>query len=420
MGTIRVNDDTILTLPSIFGISIQSIGIQLGFNKSPTTVSLTLVEDASKGQNFTLKSLSNNGMFSMQNINIGAIDEWFLVNSWNENQIDISGSGVFNVQLVDTKQVLNAINIGIETGDVKEINDLGNLVLTDNGGIDVVKKAVESQTFNFRGNKFQVRLNNIDQVDLIPTASQFLGLDSDTGSELVFIASPPIVRRSDIPPGKLGEFIRKNRTTSLSDIGDDSTLTSSSSTLTVDLGASPPTQPSSDIIVLSDYISSTASLNQSDWYVRTSKVNDIFIIDVIFIKRSVKIADDIGIDIDKISNDHVDRVIKKSIGFEGNEESNKNRIILGARKQTLRQFDISNVKAFFGFNPATDRPFNNIIDAVGDSRVSFELLNLVLDTEVNEINLINQKIKSPTFLLEDLLKFKLVFPLKSKVPVVLR
>lgn len=390
MGTIVVNPDVDLILPVVFGASLQSMGAQLGFNKSPTTYNLTLVEDLAKGQEFTLKSLSNNGIFSMQNLQIGTIDEWVLVESWDENQIDIGGSGVFKVKLSDTKLVLDAITIAVGF-PVGSLSDFGTVITANSTSFATIKQRVEAKTFDFHNNRFKIELGVINNPRNMPTATEFLGLGGDASTEVLVVTRPPVTVRSELSTQEYLDFLRTHRETGTVLIDDTLSLDATDQELlTLNLGETPPPLPNTETVVLSDYISSTAMFNQNDWYVTTRKENNIFIITIKYIERSIQIADQIGIDVSDITDAHEGNIQKQNTGFEGNPDSNKRRIIFGARTQRIESFDSDSASPFWGFDPVTNEPYSDPSSALG-ADIDFKALNLVLDTEINEARTLNKR-----------------------------
>ena len=171
MGTVVVNADTSLTPPTLFGCAFRNLSIQLGFNNNPTTFTTGVVRDI--GQTFSLKALADQGVYSMQNIQLGSIDEWATVESWEESEVDIGGSGVFAVKLSDTRLVLESVNI--MTGPLNLDSFLQtrpNILAIKELGINSLQEALDGKTFTFRGQNFQVNIDEFIDLDFSDSVTE--------------------------------------------------------------------------------------------------------------------------------------------------------------------------------------------------------------------------------------------------------
>ncbi len=412
MGTIVVNSDTSLTPPTLFGCSLRSLSIQLGFNNNPTTFTTGVVQDV--GQTFSLKALADQGIYSMQNIQLGSIDEWAVVESWEESEVDIAGSGVFAVKLSDTRSVLESINV--MTGPLNTDSFLAtrpNILSIKELNVDSLQKALDGKTFTFRGQNFQVNVDEFTDLSFSDNVTEPItgggggisftppttecpgettrseykrisegGQTIETKETLTTIALQKSIDfhtklLSGKQPGEKVRLQRKidklqatllrqqvlNRTSNvvpklftdlqLTDEGADSV---DDPNPTRGLGGSTtPFQPIQFALTLRDVINQLAeSIGSVDWFVSTTKSSDIFTITVRLIKRSL--LADANDDIDTIAQQHAGKVIRKKVGTENNPNSGKSKVIFGGLKKTLTEFATASIKPFWGFDD-TGTPF---------------------------------------------------------------
>ncbi len=412
MGTVVVNPDTSLIPPTLFGCAFRNLSVQLGFNNNPTTFTTGVVRDI--GQTFSLKALADQGIYSMQNIQLGSIDEWAIVESWEESEVDVSGSGVFSVKLSDTRLVLESVNI--MTGSLNLDSFLQtrpNILVIKELDIDSLQEALDGKIFTFRGQNFQVNVDEFTSLDFsdnvteprtgggggigsapptnncpeATTRFEYKGVaeGGQTIETRETLETTEIQRAIDFqtkllsgkPAGERLRIQRKidrlqstllrqqvlDRTSNvdpgvftglqLTDIGAD----------TVDDpnpirglgGSTTPFQPIQFTLTLKDMINQlTESIGSVDWFVSTTKNGDIFTITIRLIQRSL--LTDANDDIDIIAQQHVGKVIKKKVGTENNPNSGKSQVVFGGLKKTLTEFTTESIKPFWGFDE-TGVPF---------------------------------------------------------------
>ncbi len=412
MGIVTVNSDTSLTPPTLFGCAFRSLSVQLGFNNNPTTFSTGVVRDVD--QTFSLKALADQGIYSMQNIQLGSIDEWAVVESWEESEIDIAGSGVFAVKLSDTRSVLESINI--MTGPLNLDSFLQtrpNILAIKELGVNSLQTALDGKTFTFRGQNFQVNIDEFIGLDFSDNVTEpRTGGGGGIGSSVPTNDCPETTTRSEYkgvaeggqtietrdtletteiqraidfqtkllsgkPAGERLRIQRKidqlestllrqqvlDRTSNvvpglftdlrLTDAGADSVA--DSNPVRGLGGSTTPFQPMQFTLTLKDVINQlTESIGSVDWFVSTTKSGDVFTITIRLIQRSL--LTDANQDIDTIAQQHVGKVIRKKVGTENNPNSGKSQVVFGGLKKTLTEFNSASIKPFWGFDE-TGVPF---------------------------------------------------------------
>jgi len=412
MGVVVVNPDTSLIPPTLFGCAFKNLSIQLGFNNNPTTFIAGVVRDI--GQTFSLKALADQGIYSMQNIQLGSIDEWAVVESWEESEVDIAGSGVFAVKLSDTRFVLESVNI--MTGPLNLDSFLQtrpNILAIKELGVNSLQEALDGKTFTFRGQNFQVNIDEFIGLDFsdnvteprtgggggigfaIPTndcpetttRSEYKGVaeggqtietrDTLETIEIQRAIDFQIKLLSGKQPGEKVRIQRKidklqatllrqqvlDRTSNvipglfpglqLTDAGADNI--GDPNPIRGLGGSTTPFQPMQFTLTLNDVINQlTESIGSIDWFVSTTKSGNIFTITIRLIQRSL--LTDASDDIDIIAQQHAGKVIRKKVGTENNPNSGKSQVVFGGLKKTLTEFTTESIKPFWGFDE-TGTPF---------------------------------------------------------------
>lgn len=412
MGTVVVNSDTSLVPPTLFGCSFRNLSIQLGFNNNPTAFTTTVVRDV--GQTFSLKALADQGIYSMQNIQLGSIDEWAVVESWEESEVDIAGSGIFAVRLTDSRSVLESINIITGPLDIDSfLQNRPNILVIKELGIDSLQEALDGKTFTFRGQNFQVNVDEFISLDLsnnvtepsteggggigsapsvtncpeATTRSEYKGIAEggqtvetrdtletteiqraiDFQTKLLSGKSPrervSIQRKIDQLKATLLRQQVLDRTSNinpglftglqLTDTGADNIA--DPNPIRGLGGSTTPFQAIPFTLTLKDVINQlTEGIGSVDWFVSTTKSGNIFTITIRLIQRSL--SADVNADIDIIAQQHIDKVIKKKVGTENNPNSGRRKILFGGLKTTLTEFATEKIKPFWGFDE-TGVPF---------------------------------------------------------------
>lgn len=108
----------------LFGGRVKTLSTTLGINSNPTVVTVTIVEDGSS------ISISNR---SIIDIKIGAFDFRGIVQSWSKTEVDVAGTGIFQVRITDTKNVLNAAQVILGSSfddDNVSARDLGDNIIS--------------------------------------------------------------------------------------------------------------------------------------------------------------------------------------------------------------------------------------------------------------------------------------------------
>jgi len=148
---------------TLFGGRVRSINVALGINQNPTVVTATIVRD---NQSIII---SNRQLI---NISIGAFDFIGIVQSWSETKIDVAGTGVYQVRITDTKPVLDAAQVIINSSfnDAKtRAYDYGDNVISiipqnasqisDGIPFNVIKTVIEASTIKYGEQTYTVNFN---------------------------------------------------------------------------------------------------------------------------------------------------------------------------------------------------------------------------------------------------------------------
>lgn len=148
---------------NLFGGKVRSFNTTLGINSNPTVVTVTVVEDGSSISIFNRSKID---------LKIGAFDFRGIVQSWSKTEVDIAGTGIFQVRITDTKSVLNAAQVIIGSSfddDNVSPRDHGDNVISvlpenasqiSNGiGFNAIKTAIERARINFGSEIYRVRFN---------------------------------------------------------------------------------------------------------------------------------------------------------------------------------------------------------------------------------------------------------------------
>ncbi len=457
MGTVVVNSDTSLTPPTLFGCAFRSLSIQLGFNNNPTTFSTTVVRDI--GQTFSLKTLADQGIYSMQNIQLGSIDEWVVVESWEESEVDIAGSGTFAVKLSDARSVLESVNIITGPLNVDAFTATRpNILAVKELDVDSLQTALDGKIFTFRGQNFQVNIDEFIGLDVssnvteprtggggglggfTPSPVDCPGSTSRSEYKGVAGGGQTVITETDFsdtnlqrsidfqikllagkPAGERLRIQRKidqleatllrqqvlNRTSNvvpglftglqLTDSGADDA--SDANPIRGATGSTTPSQPIQITLTLKDIINQLAeTIGSIDWFVSTSRSGDIFTITIKLIKRSL--ATDVATDISIIASQHADKIIKKRIGTENNPNSGKTSVLFGGLKKTLTEFGSTSIKQFWGFDES-GKPFT--VPTIKITTGAFETTeDLLSQSLTNEFALLSSTERTIPFTREDM------------------
>ncbi len=397
MGIITVNPDTTIELPKFFGLSLRRMTIDLGFNQSPTSYSLSLVQDSDDV--FTLKSLENEGIFSIVNIVLGDINEQTIVVSWSQVEKDINGKNIFQVQLLDFRFFINIVSIFITNMDFDI--DIGNSLLVNSKKIDDIKENLDIRIFEFNEQKIQIDISEV--VDLIQSSEATTPQDS-LGRQLVSSLTPEFDLTCPDSPVSKDVFESLPMSTNvlslsrpsvnpalvtggLSIVDGASVDPSTGGILITKTSLFPQTILLSDqSISLSNYIDEILTEQGADWHITTFIDNDVINIKIIPIHRSLQKADEVGTTIDQIISSHgEDLVSKKNIGIEGNLEAGQRLVLFGARKQKLTK--LFAWRQFWGFDPDTNEPFEDptLIFNGEKATLSREILRKLFNEELTQI-----------------------------------
>lgn len=87
---------------SLFGGSVVSLNAQFGINSTPSTVVVDIVSDVG------ILNIQTRGFVEFA---IGSFDFKGIVQSWDRAEIDLAGTGVYQIKLTDTKPVLEAAQV---------------------------------------------------------------------------------------------------------------------------------------------------------------------------------------------------------------------------------------------------------------------------------------------------------------------
>ena len=148
----------------LFGCTLRSVSAQFGLNQNSTVYTVGLVREP--GQECTLIKGSTS---QMVNVSLGALNINGLVQSFDESIIDIAGSGIFNVRITDTKQILE--NTQVFLNSPININNLGDNIIrvpvttkrAIKEGVDIntIQNSVNNTVLFFGNNSFRVDLNEL-------------------------------------------------------------------------------------------------------------------------------------------------------------------------------------------------------------------------------------------------------------------
>jgi len=275
---------------SLLGGYATNLNVQFGINANPTTVTVDVI--AESGQTLNIKTRE------FVSLKIGAFDFKGIVQSWDKSEIDLAGTGVYQVRLTDTKPVLEAAQVII-------------------------------------GSPFKERSSSIP---------------FDYGKNIITITPSNSTQITDgINFSRIKQFIQsvtlkygiQDYTVSL-----DFTLASRGPNIEYSIENS--------VLSLSELISRIADDHGLDWYVDTSIISTLIkIISVKFFDRTKNI----GTTFDLLKSLHSGEIIKFHQGKE-NRDSVIKSVLIGGYKSYLHEVQGSFWKPFWGFKKNPEKPIS--------------------------------------------------------------
>jgi len=266
---------------SLFGgiDHVSTLNVQFGINETPTTVTADIITEP--GQLLFIRTRD------FIPLKIGAFDFKGIVQSWDKAEIDLAGSGVYQIRLTDAKPVLEAAQVIIGASfqdrhsfipfnygnNIISVTPLNSTQITDGINFSRIKQFVEIATLSYGRNDYKVSFD-------FTLVSR--GLDMEYSIE-------------------------------------------------------------NSVLSLSELISRVANDHGLDWYIETSLNKQI---SVKFFDRT----ENLGITFDLLKSLHTGEIIRFHQGKENRDAINKS-VLIGGYKSNLFQVDGSLWKQFWGFKP---------------------------------------------------------------------
>lgn len=159
--------DTVV-LETLFGCVVRDLTAQFGINQNPTVLTATAVRDDTVGQEFSLATLPKHGARHLERVRFGKLDMWGIIQSWDEQKVNVAGTGVYTVRLTDTKPVLDCVEVllgapyDLTLGE-NIIGVVPEMVDDNDSGIrySLIKAAVESRVIAYGEERYLVSLSNL-------------------------------------------------------------------------------------------------------------------------------------------------------------------------------------------------------------------------------------------------------------------
>lgn len=302
MATVIYDEQWGARTTKVFGCSFKSINVQMGFNSQPIVFTVTVVEESS--QDFTL---DRDDVRSVQYISFGELSIFGIVQSWERTTTDIQGTGIYTIRLTDCRTVLDAAHIAnvyvpepetevaLIDSNIVYIGTQGNTEQQDGSSrqedsgvpFSTIIDRVEAATLKYGNNNFEVDM----------TALRDLTNANGEGISQYYIQ------------GEVRSLV--------------STITEFCETV----GA--------------------------EWWVesnRKSVVDDTIIIAVKVIRRLNKIGNPLAIEMDDLATLHVDKIIRRTDGYENNPDVVTNKVLWGGLRRNLQEAHGVSIKQFWGFD----------------------------------------------------------------------
>lgn len=151
---------------NLFGCSVVSANAQFGLNQNPTIFTVKVAKDTLNNQIFSLPRGSTR---SLVDLSLGSLSIRGIVQSVEEQTINISGSGVFTIKITDTKPVLDAAQVFLNASS-NSVN-LGENIISITPEVDsdferglrfaYIKTYIENATIKYGNENFRVDLSRI-------------------------------------------------------------------------------------------------------------------------------------------------------------------------------------------------------------------------------------------------------------------
>jgi len=322
----------------IFGCYLRSFGAQFGWNQNPTTYNMSVVEDES--HHFTLAGLPRQGMRHIEHIQIGSLDFYGLIQMWDNQIINVAGSGVYSVRMTDMRPAMDCVQVVVQSPTGVNLGENVVLVQPETnedlvGGVkySTIKNRIESVIYKYGEISFRVNLSDIT------TTSRTI--QSTTG---------------------LNERI--------------------------------PYRVRGSAMSLIEFINQVADDHGFEWYVDTVKNGSVYDVYVRTLQRKV-----VSLDMDGLASQYPNSVIRLVTGVENRDEVTRT-IVLGANKQTLTKYNGSLLKPFWGFDDeggVLTSPRFKIVSREGIIRTRFTSIDEMKDALNGRItNLPEEELKALT------------------------
>lgn len=277
----------------LFGCSLKSISMQMGFDNQPTVITVVVIEE--NNQNFTLES---DDIQSIQHIQFGSLDVLGIVQSWENTTIDVAGTGVYTVKLTDCRQVLDSAVI---------ITNPANNWQTDNFGVDQIPSGTASGAVNYGENVIAIPIPTEHDFDY---GLPFANVKEHLGQAVLYYGND--IFEIDVDDLEVLPY--------------------------TDTGRGAPVRIDGPVRSISEVISEICQQFGYQWWVecaRKSVTDSTVIIKVKIISRIQETASSVVFNLDALAALHPNAVISRRDGYENKNEITKTILQGGIRRQLL-------------------------------------------------------------------------------------
>lgn len=298
----------------LFGCSLKSISMQMGFDDQPTVVTVGVIEE--NNQDFTLNS---NDIQSVQHIQFGSLDIFGIVQSWDNTTIDVAGTGIYTIKLTDCRIVLDSAVV---------ITNPATNWQTNNFGIDQMPSGSADTIINYGENVITIP---------IPTEHDF-----DYG----------------LPFANVKEYLNQATLYYGNNIFELNVDALEVLPYT-DTGRGAPVRVDGPVKSISEVISEICQRFGYQWWVECypkSVIDSTIIIEVKIISRISEVSS--SINLDALVALHSDKIISRRDGHENKDETTKTILQGGIRRQ-LFEVSGSQIIPFWGWNQDGTEPMSS-------------------------------------------------------------
>lgn len=308
MAVVVYDDEWGARVTNLFGCSLKTISVQMGFNSQPIVFSVTVIKDVDQVFDLTQKDIH-----TLQYVSFGELSILGIVQSWERTTVGAHGSDIYVVRLIDCRTVLDSKKIVNLTTYYRGTADVvhNGLVttLTEEGCTQITRtkrtfpgqeaETIEGATFD----KFICRVQSAP---------------IEYGGDLFEVDMTDLFDLTDMHGNGIEQFFVAGKVRSITSI-------------------------------ISDFCNSVGA----EWWVESSRksvVDDTVIIKIKVIRRLDKLDNPNSIEMDALAALHDNRIISRKEGYELNDEAVTNVAIWGGMKQKLYKAHGGVVKQFWGFD----------------------------------------------------------------------